>query len=295
VGAPGPAPATWHHSAVRVLITGAAGQLGSDLRLLLPDADAADRRRLSVTDRAAVEAAVRGHDLVLNCAAYNAVDAAESDPAAAFAVNAEGPGILAVACRKAGIRLVHFSTNFVFGGEGDRPFVEADEARPLSVYARSKLEGERRVLEELPDALVVRSSGLFGTAGSAVKGGSFPERIVARARDGQPLRVVDDQRLNPTYTGDLARATLDLVEEGLAGIVHLVAAGCCSFWDLATEALRLAGIQAEVARLRTAELAAPAPRPLNGCLASARVPALRHWREGLAAWWVARQAQRVRG
>lgn len=272
---------------MHVLITGAAGQLGTDLRRLLPTADALDRARLSITDREAVLAAVHGHDLVFNCAAYNAVDAAESDPGAALAVNAEGPGNLAWACREAGARLVHFSTNYVFDGSGDRPFVEHDAPRPLGAYARSKLEGERRVLEALPSALVVRSSGLFGATGSAVKGGSFPERIVARARDGQPLRVVADQRLNPTYTGDLARAALDLAGQGLEGIVHVVAAGCCSFWDLAVEALRLAGLEADVARVTTPELRLPAPRPLNGCLASDRVTPLRHWREGLADWWAA--------
>jgi dTDP-4-dehydrorhamnose reductase len=279
---------------VRALITGAAGQLGTDLRRLLPDADAHDRQSLSITDRQAVRAAVDGHDLVFNCAAYNAVDAAESDPAPALAANAEGPGVLAEACRESGARLVHFSTNYVFGGEGDRPFIEADEPRPLGAYARSKLEGERRVLDTLPGALVLRSSGLFGAVGSAVKGGSFPERIVARARQGQPLRVVDDQRLNPTYTRDLAAAALELAGRGEAGVVHLVAAGCCSFWDLAVEALRLAGVQAEVARVTTAELDVPAARPLNGCLASSRVPALRPWREGLAAWWEAWSGAAVR-
>jgi dTDP-4-dehydrorhamnose reductase len=270
---------------MRVLITGAAGQLGTDLRRLLPDADARDRHALSIVDRDAVRAAVDGRDLVFNCAAHNAVDAAEADPGAALAVNAEGPGLLAEACRDAGARLVHFSTNFVFGGEGERPFTEADPPRPLGAYARSKLEGERRVLAELPGALVVRSSGLFGAAGSAVKGGSFPERIVARARQGKPLRVVADQRLNPTYTGDLARAAVDLAERGEGGVVHLVAAGCCSFRELAVEALRLAGLEPDVAGVTTADLGAPAPRPLNGCLESIRVPALRPWREGLAAWW----------
>ncbi len=279
---------------MRALITGAAGQLGTDLRRLLPDADAHDRQGLSITDRQAVRAAVDGHDLVFNCAAYNAVDAAESDPDPALAANAEGPRILAEACRESGARLVHFSTNYVFGGEGDRPFTEADEPRPLGAYARSKLEGERQVLDTLPGALVVRSSGLFGAVGSAVKGGSFPERIVARARQGQPLRVVDDQRLNPTYTRDLAAAALELAGRGEAGVVHLVAAGCCSFWELAVEALRLAGVQAEVARVTTAELDVPAPRPLNGCLASSRVPALRPWREGLAAWWEAWSGAAVR-
>ena len=139
-------------------------------------------------------------------------------------------------------------------------------------------------------AALTSASGWFDllaahAAGSAVKGGSFPERVVIRARAGAPLRVVDDQRLNPTYTGDLARAALDLSAQGLEGVVHVVADGCCSFWDLAVEALRLAGAGREVARITTAALDAPAARPANGCLASDRVRPLRHWREALAAWW----------
>lgn len=279
---------------MRALITGAAGQLGTDLRLLLPEADARDRHQLSITDRDAVMAAVRGHRLVLNCAAYNAVDAAETDPAPAFAVNAEGAANLARACRRAGARLVHFSTNYVFDGSADRPYGESDSPGPLGAYARSKLEGERQVLAELPTALVVRSAGLFGAVGSAIKGGSFPERMVARAGAGQPLRVVSDQHLNPTYTADLAAGVLELAERGEEGVVHLVAAGCCSYRDLAVEALRLAGVDAEVEPADTAAFGAAAPRPRNGCLISERVAPLRHWREGLAAWWAAASASGVR-
>jgi dTDP-4-dehydrorhamnose reductase len=269
---------------MRVLITGAGGQLGTDLRRLLPEADALDRHRLSITDREAVLAAVRGHDVVLNCAAYNAVDTAEADPAPAMAVNRDGPANLAWACGQVGARLVHYSTNYVFDGSAAQPYTEADEPRPLGAYARSKLEGERRVLQALPSALVIRSAGLFGATGSAIKGGSFPERMVKRARDGQPLRIVADQWLNPTYTVDLAQGTLDLLDRGMEGVVHLVATGCCSYWELAVEALRLAGVPASVERVTTAELGAAAPRPVNGCLASNRAAALRDWQDGLNAW-----------
>lgn len=276
---------------MRTLITGAAGQLGSDLRRLVPEAEALDRHRLSVTDRDLVLEAVAGYDLVLNCAANNAVDAAEGDPGPTVAVNAGGAANLAEACRRTGARLVHFSTNYVFDGMADRPYGEGDEPRPLSAYGRSKLAGERRVLELLPEALVIRSAGLFGTTGSAIKGGSFPERMVGRARAGQPLRVVTDQWLNPTYTEELARATLALVDKGLTGVVHLVAAGCCSYWELTVEALRLAGVDVGVGQVTTAELGAAAARPRNGCLVSERVAALRDWREGLAAWWAAFSGQ----
>ena len=272
---------------MRVLVTGAAGQLGSDLVVALPGSVGLPRAALSVTDAGAVLAAVRGFDLVFNCAADNAVDAAEASPGRAFAVNAEGAANVARACRSLGARLVHFSTNYVFDGARSGPHTESDPPAPLGAYGRSKLEGERRVLELLPEALVVRSSGLFGAAGSAVKGGSFPERIVRRARAGEPLRVVNDQLLNPTYTADLARGAAALAERELSGIVHLVAEDCCSYWELAVAALELAGLELPVERVSTAELGAAAPRPLHGCLVSERVSPLRPWRQGLADWWLA--------
>lgn len=271
-------------------MTGAGGQLGRDLARRLPDAVALDRAALSIDHADAVDRAFAVHrpELVLNCAAYNAVDRAESEPEAALAVNAEGAANLARACAVVGARFVHFSTNYVFAGSLDRPAVESDPAGPLGAYARSKREGEVRVLAELPAALVVRGAGLFGFDGSSAKGGSFPDRILARARAGEALRVVADQRVNPTYTGDLAEAVLPLARSELSGIVHLAPFDCCSWHELAVEVLRVAGVAAPVAEATTAEFAAAAPRPLNGCLASERVPPLRSWREGVRAWWAAR-------
>jgi dTDP-4-dehydrorhamnose reductase len=272
---------------LRVLITGAAGQLGADLARLLPNAAAKTHAELSIDDAASVRAVFEEvrPELVFNCAAYNAVDRAESEPGAAFAVNAEGPRLLAQVCSESGARLVHFSTNFVFDGRAQGPYVEADSPSPLSAYARSKLAGERAVLETMPGALVVRSSGLFGRSGSAVKGGSFPARILGQAREGQPLRVVEDQRLNPTYTGHLARAVLEYVDRELRGIVHAVADGCCSWLEFAQEVLKVADVEREVAPMRSAELSAPAPRPENGCLASERVSPLASWRSGVRVWF----------
>jgi dTDP-4-dehydrorhamnose reductase len=278
---------------VRFLVTGAAGQLGSDLVGVLPGAVGLTHQQLPIEELDAVRAAVAGFGVVLNCAADNAVDAAEAAQARAFSVNREGAGNVAQACRETGARLVHISTNFVFDGAAANPYSEQDAPAPLGVYGRSKLEGESLVLERLPEALVVRTSGLFGARGSTVKGGSFPERIVRRAELGEPLRVVDDQFLNPTFTGDLAAALPALLDRGLSGVVHLTAAGCCSYWELATEAVRLAGLSAAVEPIRTDALAAGAPRPANGCLVSVRTGPLRHWREGLAAWWTAWSAGRV--
>ena len=271
---------------VKALVLGAGGQLGSELTRLLPGAVGLSHLELSVSDRPAVLEACLLHqpDVVFNCAAYNAVDRAEAEPAVAREVNAAGPENVALACRRQGARLVHFSTNFVFDGLSDRPYIEKDEARPLGVYGRSKLDGELAVLAAMPEALVVRTAAVFGDRGSVIKGGSFPERIVERARRGERLRVVSDQRVNPTYARDLARASVALAAGELKGVVHVVADGCCAWDEFARAALAACGVEAEVGAVTSAELAAAAPRPSNGCLGSVRTSPLRPWREGVAEW-----------
>jgi dTDP-4-dehydrorhamnose reductase len=279
---------------VKVLVLGAGGQLGTELMRLLPDAVGFTHHDLSVTDRVGVQGALRRHqpEVVFNCAAYNAVDRAESESEVAYQVNSLGAATAGAACRDHGARFVHFSTNFVFDGSLARPYTEADEARPLGVYGKSKLDGERAVLTVLPEALVIRTAALFGDRGSAVKGGSFPERIVERARRREVIRVVTDQRVNPTYARDLAQAAIALGASGMSGVVHVVAGGCCPWDELARAALAECGVKAEVEAVTSAELAGAAPRPLNGCLASVRTVALRPWREGLADWAANRAAAR---
>jgi len=271
---------------VKTLVLGAGGQLGSELVRLLPGAVGLTRRELSITDRHGLDRICREHrpDLVFNCAAFNAVDRAEAEPDIAFQVNSVGAESVSDACRQHGARLVHFSTNFVFDGALDRPYTEADLAQPLGVYGKSKLEGEKAVLKVLPEALVIRTAAVFGDQGSAVKGGSFPERIVERARRREKLKVVSDQLVNPTYARDLAKAAIDLEASQMSGIVHVVAAGCCSWAEFARAALAEYGLDAEVEAVRSADIGAAAPRPLNGCLASVRIAALRPWQEGLAEW-----------
>jgi dTDP-4-dehydrorhamnose reductase len=271
---------------VKAMVLGAAGQLGSELARLIGEGAGVTHNEVSITDPDALDSLLsrRRPKLVFNCAAYNAVDRAETERDLAFAVNSEGPANVALMCSRYGIRLVHFSTNFVFDGALPRPYVESDEAAPLSVYGSSKLDGEKRVLELLPGALVIRTSAVFGDTGSAIKGGSFPERIVERARRGEPLRVVADQKVNPTYAGDLAPAAMDLAASGLDGIVHVVAAGCAGWDEFARAALAECGVSATVEATWSADLASPAARPLNGCLESTRVAALRPWREGLREW-----------
>jgi dTDP-4-dehydrorhamnose reductase len=276
--------------AVRAIVLGAGGQLGSDLSRLIGDGSGVTHDEVSVTDPDALDSLLssRRPAMVFNCAAYNAVDRAETERDLAYAVNSEGAANAARACARHRIRLVHFSTNFVFDGALERPYVESDLPAPLSVYASSKLEGEQRVLDLVPGALVIRTSALFGDTGSAIKGGSFPDRILSRALRGEPLRVVADQRVNPTYTGDLAPAAIELAESGLEGVVHVVAGGCAAWDEFARAVLAEFEVRAEVTGASTAELALPAPRPLHGCLASTRVAALRPWRDGLHQWAVRR-------
>jgi dTDP-4-dehydrorhamnose reductase len=268
------------------MVLGAAGQVGSELMRRFGDAIGFTHEELSVSDEAGIERACRRYRprVVFNCAAFNAVDRAESEPGIAYEVNAEGPAAVATACSRHGARLVHFSTNFVFDGALDRPYVETDAAHPLSVYGKSKLDGENALLAVLPTALVIRTAAVFGDRGSAVKGGSFPGRIVELARQGRQLRVVSDQRVNPTYARDLAEAAVALSGTDMSGVVHVVAAGCCGWDEFARAALAECGVEAEVKSVITAQGGAPARRPLNGCLGSERTDVLRSWREGVAAW-----------
>lgn len=272
---------------MKALVLGASGQLGEDIVRLVGRDAGRTHRQLSITDAHAVDAAVAAlqPEVVFNCAAYNAVDRAESEPDAAGAVNAHGPRNVAVACARHGARFVHFSTNFVFDGELGRPYVETDEARPLGVYAQSKLDGELLVLDAMPAALVVRTAAVYGGR----RGQSFPERILERARAGEKLRVVADQRINPTYTADLAAAAVDLAGRGWSGVVHAVAAGCCGWDEFARAALEEAGIDAEVEAIPTEAYPTPARRPRNGCLESIRYEPLRPWREALREWAAARK------
>jgi dTDP-4-dehydrorhamnose reductase len=275
---------------VKAVVTGSAGQLGRELveRLGADLVWSGDRDELDVTDAGAVAALVARYrpDVVYNATAYNRVDGAEQDGAAAFAVNAVAPHSLARAARESGALLVHFSTDYVFDGTAPRPYREDDAPHPLSVYGTSKLAGEILVATSGAEHLIVRTSGVLGRGGSEQKGGSFVERILARARAGKPLRVVTDQRFAPTLAGDLADAALALVRAEARGLYHVTNAGDCTWHELARAALDLAGLSVEVESTTLAELHLPARRPARSVLDCSRylglgLPPLRHWRAGL--------------
>ncbi len=276
---------------MKALVAGSAGQLGRELVALLGGACvwAGDRAEIDVTDPRAVAALVARvePDVIFNATAWNRVDAAESEPEAAFAVNALAPRALAVAARARDALLVHFSTDYVFDGSAARPYREDDAPCPLSVYGASKLAGETLVAASGASSLVIRTSGVLGRGGSEQKGGSFVDRILAQARAGRPLRVVSDQVFAPTIAGDLAQAALALVHARARGLFHVANAGSCSWHDLAQAALALAGIEAPVEPISTADLQLPAARPRYSVLDNARylslgLPLLRHWKDALA-------------
>jgi dTDP-4-dehydrorhamnose reductase len=218
---------------VRYAVLGAAGQLGRDLCPRLPgEVVALTRDRADLTKPEALRAALDGiaPDVVVNCAAYNLVDKAESEAPAAFAVNAWGVRDLALWCRDRGRLLVHFSSDYVFGADKDfrSPWTEADVPGPVSVYGLSKLAGEYLVRAICPSYLVLRTCGLYGVWGVGGKGGNFVETMLRKAREGKPLRVVADQVCTPSYAADVAGATVALLAAGRQGLYHVTNAGACS-------------------------------------------------------------------
>ena len=265
------------------MITGAGGQLGRALAARAPEAVALGRAELDITDADAVAAVVHPDYVVLNCAAYTAVDAAESDPDAAYAGNATGPAILAARCRETGARLVHISTDYVFDGSGDRPCEPADPTGPTSVYGRTKLAGELAVLRADPRATIVRTAWVYtGDRGDFV---ATMRRLEA---ERETISVVDDQVGSPTYAPDLAAGLLELVARQVyPGIVHAAGGGAVSRFELARAVF--AGLGADPDRVRpctTADFPSPARRPAYSVLSNlswiaAGLTPLRDWQDAL--------------
>ncbi len=267
------------------LLTGGGGQLASELAERLPNAVALAHDELDITDDDAVARALEAHapDVVFNCAAYHNVDACERHEDLAWAANVHAVRRLAERCAEAGARLVHVSTNYVFDGTAADPYVESDLPAPRSVYAITKLAGEHAALAYAPDALVVRSAGLYGFHGSASKGGNFVQRMLARGREQGSLRVVADQRLTPTFTSDLAEAVLAAVADGVGGVLHCTNGGACSWHGFTAAIVAEAGLDVPVEPTATERAPGAPDRPLNGVLTSERDrPPLRPWRDALA-------------
>ena len=269
------------------LVTGARGMLGSDLVEALHGRDVTllARADLDVTDRDAVLRAVRGHDVVINAAAYTAVDAAETDEEAALAVNGTAVGVLAEACAASGAKLVTVSTDYVFAGDATTPYAEDTAHDPLNAYGRTKAEGERLALAAHPDGTyVVRTAWLYGRHGA-----NFPKTMLSLAASRPTLSVVADQGGQPTWTLDLARQIVAMLDaDAPAGVYHGTNSGETSWFEFAREVFRAAGLDAaRVEPTDSSTFVRPAPRPSYSVLGHdawhrAGIAPMRPWREALS-------------
>ncbi len=215
-------------------------------------------------------------EVVINCAALTNVDQCEDEPGPAFAVNAIGALNVARAAQEIGAAVVYISTDYVFGGDTTRelPYAEDDRPAPLNVYGASKLAGEFLTQTYNTRTLIVRTCGLYGHAGARGKGGNFVETMLHLAGEGRPVRVVNDQRLSPTSTVQCAATLVELLNARALGIVHIAAAGSCTWFEFAREIFAWEQLDVDLRPITTPAYAAPAPRPALSALRTMRLPAL---------------------
>ena len=279
---------------MRILITGGNGQLARDLTYALAAhaVQPLPRQRLDICNREQAAAVIRAlkPDVLINTAAFHRVDDCETEPEAAFAANALAVRHLAGLCAEQNALFVHFSTDYVFGGQEKRsPLTEEDPPAPLSVYGVSKLAGERLAQLTWHRSLIIRTCGLYGAAGAGGKGGNFVKTMLRKAREGVALRVVDDQTCTPTSTKDLAEKVARLITEDFCGLVHVTNAGSCTWYEFAKTIFALTGVDAALSPTTSTAYATPAVRPPYSVLARARLTALgqddlRPWQEALASF-----------
>lgn len=270
---------------MKVMITGAGGQLGTALQTEMREHELFALRHadLDISDRDRVFDVVRRlkPDIIINAAAYNFVDKAETDAAAAFSANEQGPRNLAEAAADAGIPVVHVSTDYVFDGRLDRPYVEDDATNPLSVYAKSKLAGEVAVRAACDQHYIVRTAWVYHDTGR-----NFFRLMLALSEKG-PVKVVDDQVSSPTYAPHLAAAITRLSSTGAFGTYHLAGSGGgASRYEQLKAFYDRIGLKAEMSPVSMSEFPQPAPRPKRTVLESSRTPRIRlpDWRDGVSAF-----------
>jgi dTDP-4-dehydrorhamnose reductase len=269
---------------MRILITGAGGMLGQDVRAAVLAAGdepvALARAQLDIADADVVARAVTEArpDVVINCAAWTGVDAAEEHEPEATAANGAGAGHVARAAASAGAWTIHVSSDYVFDGSKRSPYLESDSTGPLSGYGRSKLAGELAVASAAPQAhTIVRSSWLFGAGGPC-----FPKTMLRLAAGRDELNVVEDQVGCPTFTADLGRALVRLAHARSLGVLHVAAAEQCSWYEFAVATIAAAGLECQVHPIDTSQYPLPAPRPAFSVMRSERgAPELPSWRDGL--------------
>ena len=246
---------------MKILITGSNGMLGHDLQRILKnshDLILTTSKTLDITDKDQVMKVICENkpDMVINSAAYTDVDGCEENQDIAYAVNGDGVENLALACKEVDCPLLHISTDYVFNGKNDRPWVEDDEVGPISVYGKSKLKGEESILDTLDKYFIVRTAWLYG-----INGKNFPKTMLELAKTHSEITVVYDEVGSPTYTPDLAYAISQLIETDLYGIYHITNSGHCSWCEFARNIFEVAGVDVNVIPVTASEFARPAPRP----------------------------------
>lgn len=276
---------------MNILVTGCNGQLGNEIQLLEKDNNQhvffnTDVKELDITDKNAIEEFVdaNGIDGIINCAAYTAVDKAESNEELCRKLNAEAPGYLAAAVGKRGGWMVQVSTDYVFDGTKHTPYVETDSTCPDSVYGRTKLEGERLVAEHCPNAMIVRTAWLY-----SIFGNNFVKTMIRLGKEKTELGVIFDQIGTPTYAHDLAVAIMSAVNQGIVpGTYHFSNEGVISWYDFTKAIHRIAGITScHVRPIHTEEYPTPAKRPHYSVLDKTKIKStynieVPYWEESLA-------------
>jgi len=276
----------------QILVTGSSGQLGSELQQLVKDRPQWQfhfhgSKSLDVTNPQAIGRFFQEQkpDICINCAAYTAVDKAETEREQAFAINAHGPANLADLCAAHETSLIHISTDYVFNGLQCRPYREDDHTAPSGFYGRSKNVGEQKVLEKLNRALVIRTSGVYSSFGH-----NFVKTMLRLGQEREELHVVFDQAFTPTYARHLAAAILDIIAQldknPAYGLYHYSNEGVCSWFDFAVAIMRSAGVECQVYPIETFQYPTPAKRPPYSVLNKAKVKqtfglSIPHWQEGL--------------
>lgn len=280
---------------MKILIFGRNGQVGSSLMLQLAaehTVKGLDQEDLDLIATDQIESAINDFapDWLINASAYTAVDKAESEPQIANAINHLAPQVMAQVCAELGCGLIHYSTDYVFDGTADRPYLESDSANPKSVYGETKLAGERAVMEAYPSAIILRTAWVY-----AKQGANFMNTMLRLADEKDALSVVDDQFGSPTLAADLARATVTIIAKTpmtalakVAGIYHATGAGVTSWYEFAQEIFTLAGKSVKLSGIPSKDYPTPAPRPGYSVLSNEKLQAvfgiqLPQWKDSLAA------------
>jgi dTDP-4-dehydrorhamnose reductase len=269
---------------LRILLIGRNGQVGSELERALPalgEVVATDRAQLNLEQDESLRRAVREAkpSVIINAAAYNAVDKAESEPELAMQINGVAPGVMGEEAKRCGALLVHYSSDYVFDGEKRAPYVEDDATNPIGRYARSKLEGERSVAASGCRHLILRTSWVYGPRAT-----NFYQIILRKAQAGEDMRMVDDQTSVPTTAAFLATQTIALLRAGASGLLHLVPSGQATRYEFAQEVVKANRSRSRVEPAKSADFPTPARRPAFSVLDNRRAAAalgvaLPHWRD----------------